>query len=492
MQLKKEIKGEAEGKMSKEIRSRGEKTGKTLKAKNASPASDSSRKILNITGLHEVGQSELFGSIQSEQGRAEIAMHLQNTYGNAYVQRLVNSKTIQAKLEVTQPDDPYEVEADRVADSITKSSATNVQRQAEEEEEPIQMQEDEEELLQGKADPNIQLKADNDIESQIAGARSSGASLSESELSTLEPKFGHDFSNVKVHTDTQANKLSRKLGAQAFTTRSDIFFRDGDYQHDTEAGKKLLAHELTHVIQQQASPKIQRAITIEDLELAESTSAPSQAEQQESSPGPSGPAPEAVQQESSPGASGQTPAAEQNVNTPGGTPQTPVNEPQVNQEGGANLPGSQGPAAEQNVTTQEATPQSPVNQQQVGPGGAASAPGQAPAAEPRLAALQSLWDSMVVGKVTGAYTSMSQDRPDARAALRQLNEAQQFVSSLQSSYESTPLARARISGLNQRLIALCTALGSQVGLTHSPAEIADGLNPSGAMGTFMSFAREML
>jgi hypothetical protein len=249
---------------------------------------------------------------------------------------------------------------------------------------------------------------------------------------------------------------------------------------------------LTHVVQQQSSTKIQRAITIEDLELAEPTSASSPAEQQESSPGASGPTPEAVQQELSPSASGQSPAAEQNVNTPGGTPQAPVNEPQVNQAGGANLPGSQAPAAEQNVNTQEATPQSPVNQQQVGPGGAASAPGQAPAADPRLAALQSLWDSMVAGKVTGAYTAMSLDRPDARAALRQLNEAQQFVSSLQSSYESNPLARARISGLNQRLIGICTSLGAQVGITHSPSDIADGLNPSGVMGTWMSFAREML
>ncbi|MEX2512670.1 MAG: DUF4157 domain-containing protein [Cyclobacteriaceae bacterium] len=89
---------------------------------------------------------------------------------------------------------------------------------------------------------------------------SGGCALTESERNFFEPTFGFDFSKVKLHSDNAANESAKELNALAFTTGNHIVFRSGQYQPATEAGKKLLAHELTHVVQQSGnvSHKIQR------------------------------------------------------------------------------------------------------------------------------------------------------------------------------------------------------------------------------------------
>jgi hypothetical protein len=66
----------------------------------------------------------------------------------------------------------------------------------------------------------------------------------------MEEKLGHDFENVRVHTDHYSNKFSRELGTQAFARGSDLYFAPGFYQPHTNRGKKIIAHELTHVVQQ--------------------------------------------------------------------------------------------------------------------------------------------------------------------------------------------------------------------------------------------------
>jgi hypothetical protein len=66
----------------------------------------------------------------------------------------------------------------------------------------------------------------------------------------LETAFGQDFDGVHIHINTEANSLAHQLGAEAFTTGQDIYFRAGRYQPQTEQGRFLLAHELTHVVQQ--------------------------------------------------------------------------------------------------------------------------------------------------------------------------------------------------------------------------------------------------
>ena len=66
----------------------------------------------------------------------------------------------------------------------------------------------------------------------------------------MESKFGYDFSNVIIHTDEKASKSANSMNALAYTLRNDIFFGQGQYQPNTLRGRRLLAHELTHVVQQ--------------------------------------------------------------------------------------------------------------------------------------------------------------------------------------------------------------------------------------------------
>ena len=89
-----------------------------------------------------------------------------------------------------------------------------------------------------------------DLETQINTARGNGQPLSEEVRQPMEQAFGTDFSEVKIHTDANADSLSQSLQAQAFTTREDIFFREGQYSPGSDSGRKLIAHELTHVVQQ--------------------------------------------------------------------------------------------------------------------------------------------------------------------------------------------------------------------------------------------------
>ena len=140
-----------------------------------------------------------------------------------------------------------------------------VQRQEEEEElqmKPlVQRQEEEEELLQTaraeggqKIDARASFDAGADIEGQIQAQKGSGSPLPGDLQGFMGSRFGADFSQVRVHTDSQAAQLNRALSAQAFTHGSDIYMGEGRFDPGSSAGKHLLAHELTHTIQQGASP----------------------------------------------------------------------------------------------------------------------------------------------------------------------------------------------------------------------------------------------
>ena len=239
----------------------------------------------------------LLAGASTDAQRSDLAMHLQKTYGNRYVQRLVESTKVQAKLTVSSPDDVYEKEANQVADVVTRASTSNIQRQLDEEElvatkqaSGIQRQVDEEELVATKRASDIQRQEEEemgeeeeevvsakrtskmqqepftvseDIEADINAARGSGQPLPDSLRESLEPQLGHDFGQVHIHTDAQANRLSQQLGAEAFTTGSDVFFREGTYQPGSDSGKGLIAHELTHVVQQSAAPALQRQAATE-------------------------------------------------------------------------------------------------------------------------------------------------------------------------------------------------------------------------------------
>jgi hypothetical protein len=89
-----------------------------------------------------------------------------------------------------------------------------------------------------------------EISSSIQQTRGSGASLPKDVQTEIGRKLGRDFGNVRLHTDSQADKLSRTMNARAFTIGSDIFFKGGVYAPSTREGRETLIHELTHVVQQ--------------------------------------------------------------------------------------------------------------------------------------------------------------------------------------------------------------------------------------------------
>lgn len=94
-----------------------------------------------------------------------------------------------------------------------------------------------------------------DVENAILRARGGGQALDSKIRDQVEPVFGYNFSHVRVHTNVESHKLNRALNARAFTIGSDIFFSEGQYNPYDLDCKRLLAHELTHVVQQTGAPQ---------------------------------------------------------------------------------------------------------------------------------------------------------------------------------------------------------------------------------------------
>jgi Domain of unknown function (DUF4157) len=95
------------------------------------------------------------------------------------------------------------------------------------------------------------------VRQAIQGARGGGQPLPGHIRAPMERVLGADFQGVRLHTDPQADRLNRMLGARAFTTGQEIFLRRGEYRPGSTAGQRLLAHELTHVAQtKQPSPAV--------------------------------------------------------------------------------------------------------------------------------------------------------------------------------------------------------------------------------------------
>ncbi|MEQ9372546.1 MAG: DUF4157 domain-containing protein [Coleofasciculus chthonoplastes F3-SA18-01] len=184
---------------------------------------------------------------------------------------------IQTKLTVGAPGDPYEQEADRVAAQVVSMSAppdnsAPVQRLAQENN-PIQrgsLAQSITPVVQRRLSEQVQTQglvqrafqaggteASENLESRLNTSKGGGSPLSEEVRTFMEPRFGSDFSGVRVHTGSEAVQMNQELGAQAFTHGQDIFFNQGKYNPGSTDGKLLLAHEMTHVVQQTGavSPK---------------------------------------------------------------------------------------------------------------------------------------------------------------------------------------------------------------------------------------------
>ena len=174
-----------------------------------------------------------------------------------------NSTFFQPKLTVNQPNDLYEQEADRVAESVVNqpnsffASVPKINHSIS----PVinRCACNEEKEIQRKENTSARDESETHLEKYTAAINSSGNCLPKNTANFFNQKMGYDFSNVKIHTDSIAAKSADSINAHAYTTGNHIVFNQNQYQPETTDGKKLLAHELTHVVQQQATQQsIQR------------------------------------------------------------------------------------------------------------------------------------------------------------------------------------------------------------------------------------------
>ena len=191
---------------------------------------------------------------------------------------------IQPKLSIGQPNDKYEKEADAMADQVTNTSVSQqpesvIQRKCNTCEEEVQTKPlfenishsikkstsnhkvqrslslDEEEPIQAKSNSRSDTSVHSNFETQLKTSANSGVQLSPDTRQEMESGFGADFSKVRIHNNSTAASLSNKINAQAFTHGNNIYFNQGKFAPSSNSGKHLLAHELTHTIQQGASIK---------------------------------------------------------------------------------------------------------------------------------------------------------------------------------------------------------------------------------------------
>jgi hypothetical protein len=146
--------------------------------------------------------------------------------------------SLQKKLSIGASNDPLEAEADRVADQVLANnsgtadinhSISSVQRHS-----------------------TTNSEAAHDVPESVNQTLSgSGKPLDKTIRTTMESRFGHNFSQVRIHQGSTAEKSARDVNANAYTLGNNIVFGAGQYNPESQTGKRLLAHELTHVVQQQ-------------------------------------------------------------------------------------------------------------------------------------------------------------------------------------------------------------------------------------------------
>jgi hypothetical protein len=191
---------------------------------------------------------------------ANEAMQLPN--GQSDLETELNERLpIQLKLSVGAANDPLEYEADAMADKVMRMPETSfIQRKAgcscsDYDDEHVRLK-----PLASQITPFIQAKENSTsavsdaVSGKIKSSMGGGNPMQSSTKSFMESRFGTDFSDVKIHNGEESAELNRSLNAKAFTVSNNIYFNNGQYQPETDAGKHLLAHELTHVVQQNGSP----------------------------------------------------------------------------------------------------------------------------------------------------------------------------------------------------------------------------------------------
>lgn len=193
----------------------------------------------HISGYSQSSDKETFGGKDKEQTQPISTLHAFN-FGN--ISTFPNQPpAIQPKLTINRPGDKYEQEADRLADQLMPDSGMGLQRQS---------------IKEGSSNQIQAQVASSEISSKISKEQGGGRPLPTKTQAEMSSKMGADFSKVNIHTDYTAAQLSKEIGANAFTVGNDIYFNNGQYNQDSRHGKHLLAHELTHVIQQSTMPEV--------------------------------------------------------------------------------------------------------------------------------------------------------------------------------------------------------------------------------------------
>jgi outer membrane protein OmpA-like peptidoglycan-associated protein len=198
---------------------------------------------------------------------------------NQAVHRLLRDSVVQAKLTVNQPGDHFEQEADQVADQIMRmpepvaDNPPRIQRACshctkELDHNRIQRvcSACEEELHRKPSESQSGPEISSGVQSQIDSLRSGGEPLPPTVRTFFEPRFGQDFGDVRIHSGSSAARTAQSISARAYTFGRNIVFGSGQYQPGSVEGKRLLSHELAHVVQQGgASPsRVQRQAILTD------------------------------------------------------------------------------------------------------------------------------------------------------------------------------------------------------------------------------------
>ena len=180
--------------------------------------------------------------------------HSQQTLGNQPLLRLIQSGKLRPKLAISQPSDPSEREADRIADQAMRSAEAAVQRKC---------------APCAAGGPFCSTCEEGPSHRSARGAAATEASLlpfgpgrplDPATRTFMEAGFGADFSRVRIHTGSDAAASARSVDALAFTLGRDVVFDEGEYAPETAEGRRLIAHELAHTVQQgpAAAPTISR------------------------------------------------------------------------------------------------------------------------------------------------------------------------------------------------------------------------------------------
>lgn len=197
---------------------------------------------------HDTLQAKTVSTQSSHNTPQPFVQRMADNEQDEFKEEEEEGNTVQTKLTIGQPNDPYEQEANRVADQLVQ----NIQNDGVHKPYNPRIHS----ISTDGIKPELQKKspgtrqANSDFIRQLDSMRGTGHALAPQIQQYMENQFNVDFSDVRIHTNSASEQLNRDISARAFTHKKDIFFNTGEYQPHTREGQHLLAHELTHVVQQ--------------------------------------------------------------------------------------------------------------------------------------------------------------------------------------------------------------------------------------------------